>query len=146
MVSLLQRECDLSQVKQVCDRIPLKFDLFPSMREISEVIADIKRYGTPNPYKKEIRWVSSRAPGTPACIEALFDWYEQGNPKPKAFEFGLRYCKLNDKEFFDAYELFVQGKVHEKIVRLADVPVQQALFEAKTSSTDQPQSVQQDLL
>lgn len=97
------------------------------MREINEVIYEVKQYSSKKPVKEE-RWVSTRAPGTPACVEALFDMYEQGKADKPSFQFGLNYTRLTEKEFFDAYEMFLEGKVMEKIARLDHLPVQTSML------------------
>lgn len=122
MIAILEEKCDVESAKKVCERIPLKSDNFPSIREINETIHWVLLEKPRAKVKKEDDWVSTQAPGTPACLEALFLMIKHGETECGAFLYGKKYVGLNDKDLFDAYELWDAGKVYEKTRNLAGIP------------------------
>lgn len=108
-------ECkEIGMIRDVLRRLPKKYESFPSLSEIHETIYQIKlSRKMKEPEVKEVVWVSKRAPGTPACVEAVFLLLEQGKSELSHFDYGKRFCGFKtDKQLFDAYEAFVDGKIH----------------------------------
>ena len=104
----------METAKKVCKRTPIKFDHFPSLRELDELIyqCNLERPQSATRYEP---FISKRAPGTPACLEALFRMIEDGNTENGAFQWGMQYCGFKtDKELFDSYELWCKGEADPK--------------------------------
>lgn len=131
---------------KVCNRIPIKYDNFPSMREVAEVIFHVKQYSGTRDYRPPVAWCSQRAPGTPAWLEAMFNIFERGDSQHNAFNIAMTCFQLSDKDFFDAYELFLEGKVLPKIEKMRIIPTKEIMQVLKKSNTDRPQSGQISLL
>lgn len=60
---------------------------------------------------------SSKAEGTPALAELLFQCMHKGDYDSAAFKVSRkRYSKLNDEQIWQAYELWLSGKVSESLL------------------------------
>lgn len=106
----MARGKNLENVSQKLDKIPLNYDRFPSMKDIDKIFPPFKEYVPPEDTEM---WVSKRAPGTPACFEALFKKIESGDTETKAFKWGIRYCKVSEDTLFEAYGKWCEGELHE---------------------------------
>lgn len=67
---------------------------------------------------KPSQWVSTRAPGTPAQFEAMFDLIHASRTESAAFKGARRHrSDVTDDELWAAYHEWLRGRVHPAILR-----------------------------
>lgn len=67
------------------------------------------------------RWQSSRAPGTPQSLEALFEMMNRGNTGTGAFRFArAHFGYLTDEDLWSCYESWLDGKLNPIVVEKRD--------------------------
>jgi len=60
-------------------------------------------------------WISKRAVGTPASVEALFVLIEKGLTNSSVFRTGLRYLRATEEDVDRWFKLWLVGKVHPEL-------------------------------
>lgn len=102
---------------KICAVSPTRFNSFPSLRQLEDMIREFK-IPVPPPKRYDHRpWVSTRAPGTPPHMEALFLMIEQGKTKTGAFTMKLKNVRMTEDVVWACYEEWSHGRVHEELKR-----------------------------
>ena len=99
------------EAEQLLKYLPSRYDVFPSLAAIE---VEIPKFVTAKPKVSEAEkpWVSKRAPGTPASIEAMFILIENNQTESVAFKRHLSRLKVSEDEIMRWYESWFSGKVH----------------------------------
>lgn len=86
---------------------------FPSVAQALDLVRELRRSQMPmRPLAQFGVWQSTRAPGTPAWAEALFDMIEQNRTESGAFKFVVRSHRLTDDQVLEMYHEWCEGRVH----------------------------------
>lgn len=99
------------------ERLPMHFDIFPSIAQLEQFQEQFIPKPAPVTQADRPFWVSARAPGTPASVEALFAMIEGNMTNSGAFAAGLNYCRITEDRLWLYYEAWTRGEVHPDLRR-----------------------------
>ncbi len=113
---LLRTGLRISEIEEILKELHIRHMKFPAPPTLN---TDIKAYIARVRYKPSTEvWVSKQAAGTPASVEALFNFIKQGKTSGVAFDSARRSLKhLTDDEVWQCYESWVQGKVNSLLTK-----------------------------
>lgn len=108
---------NINQAEEVLKKISFNFASYPS---ISELDAFIDNYIQTNKPVKQVAevpmWMSTQAVGTPAAIEAMFKWIQNGQTAHKGWSMGLKLLRISEDELFNWYAFWLRGDVHPDLL------------------------------
>lgn len=116
MADWILENCSYKTADLVLKNIESEFDRFPTIAQIAQR-AKMIRMNEVIAIKpmEEKPWVSKKAPGTPASIEALFLMIEVNKTESKAFKFGQKFTGLDDEILWECYQNWQDGKIHPRL-------------------------------
>ena len=124
MADWILENCNFKTTNLLLKNIEAEFDRFPTIAQIAEKAKLIKRNEAVSIKQPEEKlWVSTKAPGTPASVEALFNMIERNETESKAFKFGQRFVRLDEDTLWACYQDWQAGKIHPRLKNYRERPV-----------------------
>lgn len=120
---LLENKCASTwHADQVCLEIPKRFDVFPSLRELQTLIEDLRPADNLKFIQPEKSWVSERAPGIPAVLEAICEHFMQGTIDKPYVARMIRYSGYPLDDLWEIYCEWVEGRLHPLCLEYKNKP------------------------
>ena len=116
VANLLDRTMSQIDAQRMLEQMPRDFDIYPSIAQIEEYQ---KQFVRPKevPQAHPINfWESTRAPGTPARLEAIFLMIENGHTNSGAFVSGLLYNNLTGEKAWEYHDSWARGEIHPEVM------------------------------
>lgn len=135
-MNLLDPISDLSVVKRVLDLSSVRFDSFPSLKDLAELIREVRGEHKFALYQKDPLWVSTKVPGMPAILEALCEHFSRGTIDREYVKNMIEFSGFNLDQLWAIYEAWYDNKLHPLVANYKSDPARLvAYLAAKVAST-----------